>query len=265
MKIAILASGSNGNATYIESNGQGFLIDVGISSKMLVNRFESSGTDINNLKYIFITHEHGDHRKGLKVFLKAHPLKSYLTQGTYEGLPMDYQSQLDCNEVCFIKKDDIIEIGDCKITIIQTHHDSNEPIGFIIEEFDKKLVYITDTGYVDQSYYPALSNADFYIMESNYDVELLWASQRDFYLKKRIDCDHGHMSNVDSALLLSKIVGSKTKTIVLAHISDDCNYYNMPELILKQHKQIYDEMGLDYSKIDFHFGNRNGVTGVFEL
>ena len=81
---------------------------------------------------------------------------------------------------------DEIYIDSAKITIINLHHDANETIGFIIEETGKKLVYITDTGFVDQKYYPMLENADMYIMESNYDIELLWSSDRRFDIKKRI-------------------------------------------------------------------------------
>ena len=94
---------------------------------------------------------------------------------------------------------------------------------------------------------------------------MLWSSDRRFDLKKRIDGDHGHMSNVASAVMLAKVIGPNTKNIIFAHISDDCNYYMMPELILKEHKKIYDELGVDYSKISFDFGNRNGVTGVYKV
>ena len=265
MKISILASGSNGNATYIETKSGGFLIDNGLSFKMLSSRFENSNNNINNLNSIFITHEHVDHVCGVKVLLKKMPLKCYLTEGTYQGLHSEIKGQIDLCEKNLVSKNDIIEIDGCKVTIIQTHHDAKEPIGFVIEEDDKKVVYITDTGYVDQTYYQLLSNANLYIMESNYDVEMLWSSGRPFELKKRIDGDYGHMSNVDSAILLSRVIGPNTKDIVFAHISDDCNYYHMPQLILKEHKKIYDELGVDYSKISFAFGDRKGVTGVYEL
>ncbi len=93
----------------------------------------------------------------------------------------------------------------------------------------------------------------------------MWSSARPFELKKRIDGDYGHMSNVASAVLLSKLISANTKKIVLAHISDDCNYYGMPSLILNEHKKIYQEMGVDYNNIEFYFGNRFSVTGVFEI
>ena len=73
------------------------------------------------------------------------------------------------------------------------------------------------------------------------------------------------MSNVASAVLLSKLIGTKTKKVVFAHISDDCNYYGMPSLILNEHKKIYEEMNVDFSNIEFYFGDRFKVTGVFEI
>jgi phosphoribosyl 1,2-cyclic phosphodiesterase len=217
------------------------------------------------LTSIFLTHEHVDHVSGLKVLLKRLPLKCYLSKGTFEGLNLDTKTQIENCSYTLIKSDDTILMKDCKITVLKTHHDAREPIGFVIEEMDKKLVYITDTGYVDQAYFPLLKNADMYILESNYDVELLWSSGRPFDLKKRIDGDHGHMSNVSSAILLARLIGEKTKRVVFAHISDDCNYYDMPNLILKEHKKIYEEIGTDYSKVEFCFGNRFGITGVYEI
>lgn len=265
MKVAILASGSNGNSTLIKLNNESFLIDDGLSFKMFYSRLGQCGYECEKISSIFVTHEHGDHISGLKVLLKRMPMKCYLSSGTYRGLNQETKEVVDLNDVQLVKGLDEIYIDSAKITIINLHHDANETIGFIIEESGKKLVYITDTGFVDQKYYPMLENADMYIMESNYDIELLWSSDRRFDIKKRIDGDHGHMSNINSAVLLSKLIGPRTRQVILAHVSDDCNYYNMPELILKEHKKIYDELGVDYKNIDFKIGNRFGVTGVFEL
>ena len=265
MKVSILASGSNGNATYIETANEGFLIDDGLSLKMLLSRMNECGIELSKFNSIFITHEHIDHVCGLKVLLKRMPLTCYLTQGTYDGLHGEIKEQVDLSNKCIVRKNDCIKLNECKVTIIQTHHDAKEPIGFVVEENGEKLVYITDTGYVDQIYFPLISNATMYIIESNYDVELLWSSSRPFELKKRIDGDYGHMSNVTSAVLLGKLIGPNTKHVVLAHISDDCNYYHMPELIMNEHKKVYNEIGINYDNIQFHFGNRKGVTGVFEI
>lgn len=265
MKVSILASGSNGNATVIETSHECFLIDDGLSFKSLYSRLNECQIDIQKMSSIFLTHEHIDHVAGLKVLLKRLPLRCYLSQGTYDGLNSETNNQINISGYSIIKSGDEIMMKDCKITVLQTHHDAREPLGYVIEEDNKKIVYITDTGYVEQVYFPLLKNADMYILESNYDVELLWSSSRPFELKKRIDGDYGHMSNVASAVLLAKLIGPNTKNVVFAHISDDCNYYGMPNLILNEHKKIYDEIGIDYSNINFYFGNRFGVTGVFEI
>ena len=265
MKVSILASGSNGNSTCITTANESFLIDDGLSFKMLYSRMEECCNDIHNVSSIFLTHEHIDHVSGVKVLLKRVPLKCYLSYGTYEGLNQEIKNQIEENEVEFIKNRDVILMKDCKITVIGTHHDAKEPVGYVIEEEGKKVVYITDTGYVDQVHFPILMNANMYIMESNYDVELLWSSSRPFDLKKRIDGDYGHMSNVASAVLLAKLIGPNTKRVVFAHISDDCNYYHMPKLIMNEHKKVYDEIGINYQEIEFVFANRHGVTGVFEV
>ena len=265
MKISILASGSNGNATYIETKDYKFLIDNGISFKSFLKRMEESSCDVNEINSVFITHEHSDHVSGLKMLFKRVKLDCFLTNGTYLGLKDEIKESMFYTNINIIEGGNVLVFGNTKITLIKLHHDSKEPIGLMIEEDDKKLVYITDTGFVDQTNYSMLKNADMYIMESNYDVELLWSSNRSFDLKKRIDGDYGHMSNEASAILLSKLIGPRTKRIVLAHISDDCNYYHIPELIKNVHKKIYKEFNIDYSEIDMICGNRNGLTGVYEL
>ena len=265
MRISVLASGSNGNATCIKTANESFLIDDGLSFKMLYSRMEETNNNIHDVSSIFITHEHVDHVCGLKVLLKRKQLNCYLTKGTFEALNYETKCQLQENNIVFIKGGDVILMKDCRVTVISTHHDAKEPVGYIIEEKDKKIVYITDTGYVEQKFFPLLTNADMYVMESNYDVELLWSSSRPFELKKRIDGDYGHMSNVSSAILLAKLIGPATRNIVFAHISDDCNYYHMPNLIFNEHKKVYDEIGINYQEIVFKFANRNGVTGVFEI
>ena len=265
MRVSILATGSNGNSTLIETNDFKFLIDDGISFKSLLQRLNECMFDVKDINSIFITHEHYDHINGLKMLFKRVELDCYLTNGTYQSLNSDIKEVMNSSKLNIIRSNDVFNFGNTKITVIQLHHDAKEPVGFVVEENEKKLVYITDTGFVRQEYYPLLKNADMYIVESNYDVELLWSSGRPFDLKRRIDGDYGHMSNEASAVMMSRLIGTNTRKIVYAHISDDCNYYHMPELIKNAHKKVYAECGIDYSKIEMYCGNRKGVTGVFEI
>ena len=116
-------------------------------------------------------------------------------------------------------------IGDIKVNVIKTSHDAKESIGFIVSSDDRSMVYITDTGYINDKYFKKLYNHDLYIMESNHDVEMLMEGSYPSYLKKRIIGDKGHLSNVQAAEYLTYFVGPKTKWIVLAHLSDENNNY----------------------------------------
>ena len=266
MKIVVLASGSNGNATYIETKDTNMLIDCGITTSQLQSRMASKNLDINNIEKVFITHEHIDHIRALKVFAKKCPnFDLFITKGTYNKLYFDVKESCQNHVINFIVADQELYFGTTKVTVIRTHHDVAEPVGFIIEEDNKKVVYITDTGFVEDRYIEKLKNPDMLILESNYDVDLLFSSNRPYELKSRINSDHGHLSNYDSAVLASKIIGPNTNKILLAHISEDCNFYYSPDFIIKDHLETYEEIGLDTGKIEFIIGNREWVTGEWEL
>ena len=119
--------------------------------------------------------------------------------------------------------EDSFQIKDLLIEVIKTSHDTEDSIGFIINNQDKSIVYITDTGYINQKYFEILKNKDIYIMESNHDVELLNNCSYPFATRQRILSDKGHLSNYDSAKYLSKFIGEKTKYVLLAHLSEENN------------------------------------------
>ena len=109
------------------------------------------------------------------------------------------------------------------ITVIKTSHDAPDSRGYIVSNNDKSIVYITDTGYINEKYFEILKNRNLYVMESNHDVEMLSNGKYPFQLRQRILSDKGHLSNYDSAKYLSKFIGNKTKYILLAHLSEENN------------------------------------------
>ncbi len=236
MKILQIASSSSGNATYIESNNTAILIDCGLSKKVIVEALEKYNHSLLDISAILITHEHTDHVKGLLPVFNASTSNIYMTSGTFLGLNKQTREKIIGDRIINIKADIEFEIGDFLISTIKISHDANEPIGFVIKANDKKLVYITDTGFVDHNYFEILKNADMYIFESNYDPIMLMTSDRDFNTKLRINGDKGHMSNELSALTMTSLVGEKTKTIMLAHISRECNTH---ELVMKTYNKVF--------------------------
>jgi phosphoribosyl 1,2-cyclic phosphodiesterase len=112
---------------------------------------------------------------------------------------------------------------DLFIRLIKTSHDVADSVGYVIEGNGSSIVYITDTGYINQKYFPLLENREVYILESNHDIELLNHSSYSFQLRQRILGDKGHLSNYDCSRYLSSFIGAKTKYIVLAHLSEENN------------------------------------------
>lgn len=235
MIINVLASGSKGNCTYIETKNKHILIDLGISNKRISDGLKNIDKNIDDIDLICLTHEHIDHIAGLAVVLKKSNALVILTEGTYKGI-MNSKNK-DCAAslynhqqrglVKILKKNDLIyqalSFDDLCVTAIATFHDAYEPCGYIFEELGKKIVYITDTGYVHHNLEEIISDADAYIMETNHDPQILMASSRPYPLKMRILSDHGHMSNEDAFILLSHVITNRTKYVFCAHISEECN------------------------------------------
>lgn len=235
MKVCVLSSGSKGNTTYIETNQAKILIDAGNSSKYILEKLTSLNVNPSDLDAILITHIHVDHVKGLPVLLKRINPCVYMTEKMYP--------YLDYIENYHLIDTEIFDIKDIHVEVIHTSHDTEDSLGYIINNEDKSLVYITDTGYINRKYFDLLSNRNLYIMESNHDVEMLNNGKYPFELRQRILSDKGHLSNYDSAKYLAKFIGDKTKYILLAHLSEENNteelaYKTLTDRLNKENEQV---------------------------
>lgn len=215
MRVVVLSSGSKGNTTYIECGKTKILIDIGNTCKYVELKLKGIGVNPEDIDGILITHTHVDHVKGLKVFLHKYATRVYFTDKVQEELDyvLDY----------FVIKEEMFSIGDLLIQVIKTSHDALGSVGYVVSFLGKSIVYITDTGYINQKYFSVLKNREVYIMESNHDIELLNHSKYPFHLRQRILGDKGHLSNYDCAHYLSQFIGDKTKCIMLAHLSQENN------------------------------------------
>ncbi len=213
MKIIVLASGSKGNSTYIEHDNVKILIDLGVSSNYVEEKLKNINVDPKDINIILITHTHSDHILGLKNFVKKYETSILISPKMEENIRKTIKNP----NIIYFRKE--MDLDGLSIKIIKNSHDS-ESYGFIINE---KLVYITDTGYINTKHFNLISNKEVYIMESNHDVEMLMNGKYPHYLKQRILSDKGHLSNEASSYYLSKVIGDKTKYIVLSHLSEENN------------------------------------------
>lgn len=262
MKITVLASGSGGNATYLETEKTKILIDCGISYRQLTKRLADHQLDLSGIDGIIVTHEHSDHIKGIDVTLRKHNTFCYLTEKTHEGMYYKAKENISLEQIKYITPYREFAINDITIFPLSISHDSNDAVGYVIKSKDKKIVYITDVGYLPQSDHEALKNANLYVFESNYDVTKLFTSNRPFYLKQRIDSVKGHMSNSDSAYNLAQLVGDQTKKIILAHRSKECN---TDELVLDTYNEIFSDYQLDTSDYEIEVAKQDVPTTPYIL
>ena len=234
MKIKVLASGSKGNCTLIRTDTVNILIDMGITYQILCNELSKISMSPKELDAILITHSHNDHTKGLASLVKKTNLKVYILENMLEELG----NKISHNNINFYE--DPTYIGDLKIETFRISHDV-DGVGFIIENNDKNLVYVTDTGYINEKYFNKLKNKNLYIIESNHDEEMLMEGPYPYILKQRVLSDKGHLSNITTAGYLQELVGKRTERIVLAHISEN---NNTPELALNTTKEVLEEKGI---------------------
>lgn len=219
MKFRIIASGSRGNMTYIETEQAKILIDAGISLKEAEKR---SDIDFSNLDAILITHEHGDHVGFLKTIASKTNAIVYIQKDTLATVVR--RNKYDMNlRVKYIEPNQTYAIKDLKFYTLNLSHDVL-CLGFIFNNNGRSLGYITDTGFIQLPYINLLKKVDALIIEANHDIEMLYNSDRHWALKQRIYSVKGHMSNYICGQILNTIIQEKRlQQVVLAHLSDECN------------------------------------------
>lgn len=245
MKYIVIESGSKGNATLIEHQGRILLIDMGISLKSLKSALAGINKKLLDIDALLLTHRHSDHTAGIRYL---DPLPIYCTDKTY------------CSQNCIdIEPYKAIQIECFSITPLSTCHDALNSVGFKIDCDNETLIYMTDTGMIPEESLSYMKNADYYIIESNHNVKMLRQSNRPACLKLRILSDDGHLSNEDSAIYMSELIGDKTKEITLAHLSEECN---TPELALKAYSKVFSKMHIKLDKILLRCANQHvSLTG----
>jgi phosphoribosyl 1,2-cyclic phosphodiesterase len=233
LSYSILASGSTGNALYVESAEHSFLVDAGFSGKQMEALFGQIERDISKLSGIFVTHEHSDHIKGIGVLARKYHLPVYANEKTWQAMEHNVGA-IPTEQKFVFNMETVKSFGGVDIESFGVSHDAAEPMFYVFHHGGKKLVLITDTGYVSDRMKGTISNADVYIFESNHDVQMLRMGRYPWNIKRRILSDVGHVSNEDAAFAMSDVVGDQTKRIYLAHLSTDNNMKDLAKMAVSQ-------------------------------
>ena len=234
IEVCSLSSGSNGNAFFIKTGNDAFLVDAGISCKQICLRLAQIGSQANDIKGIFITHEHSDHTKGLRVFLKRFPLPVYLTEKTYDRMNITIAD----GSLNIIKSADTISINSTTIRSLPKCHDAADPTLFCFYYKDKKISIVTDVGIACDNVIESVRDANILFLESNYDEGMLWEGIYPYFLKERIAGEYGHLSNDHAASLILNHASANLEYVFLSHLSEN---NNSPDTALKTFQSIIKE------------------------
>lgn len=220
-----LFSSSSGNSMYLGTSESGILIDVGMSAKQITLALNANEIPLESIKGIFITHEHGDHIKGLRVFASRYGIDVYSSSGTLSAL--DDGGHLN-NKYTAFDINDGAQIDGMKITSFRTSHDARESLGYVIEMPDtRKAAVVTDLGIVTQEVMDAISGCDLVLLEANHDIRMLQNGPYPYYLKKRILSNNGHLSNEACSQCAVELLKSGTTRFFLGHLSSQNNHHDL--------------------------------------
>ncbi|MBT3376681.1 MAG: MBL fold metallo-hydrolase [Lentisphaerae bacterium] len=224
--VTVLGSGSSGNAIVVHTETDGFLIDAGFSARELKRRMREAGIDESLIRAIIVSHEHGDHVRGLRVCAKQLQVPIYANRRTADAIR---QREKDLGQVHVFASGNPFRVGECQVEPFSIPHDANDPVGFVIRWHDRKIGLATDLGHASHLVCYQLKSCDLLVVESNHDIQMLSRSERPWSLKQRILSRHGHLSNAASMELLQRVLDERTKHLVLAHASQECNRYELVE------------------------------------
>lgn len=262
IRFSILASGSSGNATLIETGDQKILVDCGLSGKKMEGLFAQVGRNMNDLDAILITHEHSDHIKGLGVHARKYKLPIYANAKTWKAMD-NMIGEVSSDQKFQFDMETVKSFGSMQVESFGVSHDAIEPMFYIFHNGNKKFVMITDTGYVSDRMKGHIAGADAYLFESNHDVEMLRMGRYPWNVKRRILGDEGHVSNEDAAIAMSEVITDQTKRIYLGHLSKD---NNMKELARMSVTQTLISEGIDVGgKLEIFDTDPDNATSIFTI
>lgn len=237
LEVTILASGSSGNAALVRSQDTAVLVDAGLSAKQLCLRLEACGLTPDDLSGVLLTHEHGDHTSSLRVILSRHRLPVFCNPLTAHAL-REHRLEFHQDWRLFQTGSDFT-IGDIAIKAFSVPHDAADPVGFRLTSRGASFGVLTDLGYASRLVFDTLRGVGGLLIETNYDEDLLHKDvRRPWSVKQRILSRHGHLSNAAAAKVLADLESDCLQTVILGHLSQDCN---TPELAMQSAR---DHLGL---------------------
>lgn len=247
LQFICMGSGSSGNCYCLFTETDALMIDAGLGIRTIKRYFNECGLSLSHIHHILITHDHADHIKSVGALSHHLGIPVYATAEVHKGIDRNYcvRNKVEAHLRHFITKQQAIQIGDFKVTPFQTPHDSSDSVGYKIEYQGIVFALMTDVGYVTNEMKTIISEANYLVIEANYDEKMLMQGSYPDYLKKRIYSETGHLPNRECGEALAENLTSKLRHVWLCHLSQENNH---PELARKTVEQILRSNGIIVGK-----------------
>lgn len=216
---ASINSGSNGNCYYVGNHNEAILVDAGISCRETEKRMARMGLSMQNVKAIFVSHEHSDHIRGVYSIANKYHLPVYITGATHRHSNLN----LDASYTRSFKPHEPVQVGELTVIPFPKFHDASHPHSFIINGNGINIGVLTDIGAVCENVTRYFKQCHAVFLESNYDEEMLETGRYPYHLKKRIKGGKGHLSNKQALQLFNQHRASFMSHVFLSHLSKENN------------------------------------------
>lgn len=274
LHFTVLASGSSGNASLVEADGFGLLLDIGLGPRQLAARLAAAGASWKDVHAVLLTHTHSDHwRDTTLVYLRKHNILLYCHAGHHAALSRygpAFAKLCDAGLVRTYQEGETLDLAvGLRCRPLPVRHDGGPTFGFRLEGkcdlfgHGCALGYAADLGSWTPELAAALADVDLLAIEFNHDVEMEYASGRAPYLVARVLGEEGHLSNEQAAALLQDVVRrsapGKLRQVVQLHLSRECN---RPSLAAAVARAVLDGCG---HAVDLHTARQDEPGPTFEV
>jgi phosphoribosyl 1,2-cyclic phosphodiesterase len=255
VKFCVLASGSGGNATWVQEGQEAVLVDNGLSAKELASRAQSRGLDLGCLTAVAVTHEHADHVKGVGPLARRLGLTVWATGPTAKAA----EGSLKKVRLKTFAAGDDLRFEALTLASFSVSHDAADPVAFVAKGRSSQLGLVTDLGAATHLVRACCRGLSALVVEFNHDVAMLVNGPYPHFLKTRVRGRQGHLSNEDGAELLGELCHDGLATVVLGHLSET---NNAPGLALKEASRVLESKGAAPTLLA---AEQSRPTRVFEI
>jgi len=239
IRLFNLSSGSKGNSTFVDVDGDQILIDCGLTYKSMKSRLYDNFKAPEQIHKIFVSHsDHSDHYKGCKLFQKYHGTHVY-GYGSHLG-------NMHHGKVVNLPKGG-------KVTSFDLMHDV-PTCGFLVEDsMGRSLAYVSDTGSINCSSLKYLVGVNCLLIESNHDIDMVIGGPYPDNLKERIN--ETHLENSQAHDIIKMIDHPGLDIIIGIHLSGQNNSEKLARYEL--------ESATKHAKV--YLGKQNESTVIFTV